>query len=117
MSGLKTGVENDIFWSETGSGFAEPSNTTPEEFPGVLPPPTPHVVCYILSVLSSCMATGRISLNNGSILVVHCLIGRLLSAALYDCIICFLLVRLLQFYVLYNIIFQSGLSMMEHFRV
>ena len=81
------------------------------------PPPTPHVVCYILSVLSSCMATGRISLNNGSILVVHCLIGRLLSAALYDCIICFLLVRLLQFYVLYNIIFQSGLSMMEHFRV
>ena len=33
------------------------------------------------------MTTGRISLNNASILVVHCLIGRLLSAALYDCII------------------------------
>ena len=26
-SGLKTGVENYIFWSETGSGFGEPGGT------------------------------------------------------------------------------------------
>ena len=35
------GVENDIFWSEIGSGFGEPSKTPPEEFPGVLPSPQP----------------------------------------------------------------------------
>ena len=27
--GLKTGVENDIFWSEIGSGFGEPGGTPP----------------------------------------------------------------------------------------
>ena len=32
MSGLKIGVENDIFWSEIGSGFGEPGGTSP---PGV----------------------------------------------------------------------------------
>ena len=26
--GLKTGVENDIFWSEMGSGFGEPGSIT-----------------------------------------------------------------------------------------
>ena len=26
--GLKTSVENDIFWSETGSGFEEPGGNT-----------------------------------------------------------------------------------------
>ena len=26
-AGLKTGVENDMFWSEIGSGFGEPSGT------------------------------------------------------------------------------------------
>ena len=27
MPGLKTGVENGIFWSEIGSGFGEPDGT------------------------------------------------------------------------------------------
>ena len=27
--GLKTGVENNSFWSEIGSGFGEPSGTLP----------------------------------------------------------------------------------------
>ena len=29
MPGLKTGVENDIFWSEIGPGFGEPGGTPP----------------------------------------------------------------------------------------
>ena len=29
-SGLKTGVENYIFWPETGSGFGEPGGTPPQ---------------------------------------------------------------------------------------
>ena len=32
-SGLKMGVENDIFWSETGSGFGEPGCTPPPRIP------------------------------------------------------------------------------------
>ena len=43
MSGLKTGVEDFIFWSETGSGFREPGGTPHQEFPGVPPPPGLHV--------------------------------------------------------------------------
>ena len=39
MSGLKTGVEDFIFWSETGSGFRESGGTPHQEFPGVPPPP------------------------------------------------------------------------------
>ena len=35
------GVENDIFWSETGSGFGEPGSTPHQEFPGVPPGPFP----------------------------------------------------------------------------
>ena len=34
-SGLKTGVKNDVFWSEIGSGFEEPGGTPHQEFPGV----------------------------------------------------------------------------------
>ena len=34
---LKTGVENDIFWSEIRSGFGEPGGTPHREFP-VVPP-------------------------------------------------------------------------------
>ena len=41
MPGLKTGVENDIFWSQIGSGFGEPGGTPPQQFPGVIPPPPP----------------------------------------------------------------------------
>ena len=29
MPGLKTGVENDIVWSEIGPGFGEPGGTPP----------------------------------------------------------------------------------------
>ena len=32
-SGLKTGVENYIFWSEVGSGFGEPGGTPPLRIP------------------------------------------------------------------------------------
>ena len=39
MSGLKTGVEDFISWSETGSGFREPGGTRYQESPGVPPPP------------------------------------------------------------------------------
>ena len=28
MTGLKTGVKNDIIWSEMGSGFGEPAGTS-----------------------------------------------------------------------------------------
>jgi len=35
---MKTGVENEIFWSEIGSGFGEPGGTPPtensQEYPG-----------------------------------------------------------------------------------
>ena len=31
--GLKTGVENYIFWSERGSGFGEPGGTSPPRIP------------------------------------------------------------------------------------
>ena len=34
--GVKTGVVNDIFWSETGSEFEELGGTPHQEFPGVL---------------------------------------------------------------------------------
>ena len=33
LAGLKTGVENGIFWSELGSGFGEPGGTTPPRIP------------------------------------------------------------------------------------
>ena len=29
-SGLKTGVENDIFWCQIGLGFGEPGRTSPQ---------------------------------------------------------------------------------------
>ena len=43
VPGLKTGVENDILWSEIGSGFGELGGTWAahhhQEYPGVLLPP------------------------------------------------------------------------------
>ena len=36
--GLKTGVKNNIFWSEIGSGFEEPGDTPPQGILGVSPP-------------------------------------------------------------------------------
>ena len=37
MLGLKMGVENDIFWSEVGSGFGEPGSTPPPRIPRSTP--------------------------------------------------------------------------------
>ena len=38
MPGLKTGVENGIFWSEIGSGFGEPGGTPLPKIPRSVPP-------------------------------------------------------------------------------
>ena len=47
--GLKTGVENDIFfWSEMGSGLGELGGTPPPRIPGSIPfppPPPPPSSC------------------------------------------------------------------------
>ena len=109
------GVENASFWSEMGSGFGEPASTPPWRIPRSTPlPPAPR---WFWSVLSSCMTTGRISTNNGSIfkIVVHCLIGGLLTAALYDCIIFFSLWGFYSFMFFFTSFFQTSLSVMEHF--
>ena len=37
MPGLKTGVENDNFWSEIGSRFGEPGGTSPPRIPRSTP--------------------------------------------------------------------------------
>ena len=37
--GLKTGLENDTFWSEIGSGFGEPGGTTQPRIPRSTPTP------------------------------------------------------------------------------
>ena len=34
---MKTGVKNDIFWSEIGSGFGEPDGTPPTGSPIPIP--------------------------------------------------------------------------------
>ena len=36
--GLKTGVENDIFWYEIGSGFGDAGGTPPPKNPRSTPP-------------------------------------------------------------------------------
>ena len=51
-SGLKTGVENDIFWPEIGSGFGETGGTLPPKFLRSTPPhpgasiPVVAMACY-----------------------------------------------------------------------
>ena len=40
--GLKTGVENYIFWSEIGSGFGEPGGTPPPRISRSTPPGIYH---------------------------------------------------------------------------
>ena len=46
------GVENDIFWSETGSGFGEPVVTPPLRIPrSGAPPPPPGRVTYRIGVI------------------------------------------------------------------
>ena len=37
--GLKTGLKNEIFWSEIGSGFGEPGGTPPPRIPWSTPLP------------------------------------------------------------------------------
>ena len=44
MPGLKTGVENAIFWSQIGSGFGEPGGTPPPTIPRSNPPPAPDFI-------------------------------------------------------------------------
>ena len=39
--GLKTGVENAIFWSEIGSGFGDVGGTPPPKIPRSTSPPPP----------------------------------------------------------------------------
>ena len=39
--GLKTGLENGIFWSEIGSGFGEPGGTPRPRILRSIPPPPP----------------------------------------------------------------------------
>ena len=48
MTGLKTGVQNDMFWSDTGSGLGEPSGTHQQEFPRV----SPGFTIYCSNVIS-----------------------------------------------------------------
>ena len=45
------GVENDIFWSETGSGFGEPVVTPPLRIPRSTPPPPPGRVTYRIGLI------------------------------------------------------------------
>ena len=55
-SGLKTGVENGIFWSEIGSGFGEPGGTPLPEIPRNTPPPPGFAPML-------CIVSGWISFN------------------------------------------------------
>ena len=45
--GLKTDVENYIFWSEIGSGFEEPRGTPPPRIPRSTPPPAKETTVYL----------------------------------------------------------------------
>ena len=45
---LKTGVENNIFWSEIGSGFEEPDSTLPPRIPRSSPPRR----CFLKSIFT-----------------------------------------------------------------
>ena len=65
MPGLKTGVENAIFWSQIGSGFGEPGGTPHQQFPGVSPLPRPPL--YSPSLLKKIIGSpvlGRTSKGN-----------------------------------------------------
>ena len=53
-SGLKTGVENDMFWSEIGPGFKTRGGTRPPRFPRS----TPSRVLYLQLYLRVFAETG-----------------------------------------------------------
>ena len=46
ISGLKTGVENYIFWSETGSGSGEPGGTPPPRITRSTPRDSGHQIVF-----------------------------------------------------------------------
>ena len=57
--GLKTGVENDIFWSEIGSGFGDAGGTPPtKNFKDY--PPGSHPASRALSFFSQSSAAGKL---------------------------------------------------------
>ena len=65
--GLKSGVENNSFWSEIGSGFGKQSSTPPPRIPKSIPQGlTVHLClfeCYIMLLivlLPSAIFNGRV---------------------------------------------------------
>ena len=63
MPGLKTGVENAIFWSQIGSGFGEPGGTPPPTIsrsnpaPHFIPPRSSRRVLVVLCLAEQTKAT------------------------------------------------------------
>jgi len=68
------GVENDIFWSEIGSGFGEPGGTPAPRIPRSTSPPLPHALSLILDGFDSqndvCLSMKAITLPYVNISVV-----------------------------------------------
>ena len=56
MPGLKAGVENDIFWSEIGSGFEEPGGTPQPRIPRRLVPTPGQLTAHFTEIS---LATGQ----------------------------------------------------------
>ena len=74
MPGLKTGVENEIFWSEIGSGFVEPGGTPLSKIPRSAPPPPPVTTSGVV-FLSEKFRAARQSRERLKI-IVHVSLGR-----------------------------------------
>ena len=53
MPGLKTGVKNDTFWSEIGSGFKETVGTPSPIIPRSTPPPPSGMLEIFITYRSS----------------------------------------------------------------
>ena len=67
-AGLKTGVKNEIFWSEIGSGFGEPVGTPPARILGR----TSQVLKnrYFLKTFHClCILLGKVLINSETFLV------------------------------------------------
>ena len=56
--GLKTGVENDIFWSDIGSGFGELGGTPPPRIPRSNPPRV-EFPFNLIGILTMALLTGQ----------------------------------------------------------
>ena len=63
-TGLKTGLENYIFWSEMGSGFKEPEGTPPPRVPRGTSPPRGGITCFFLTLF---VGRGRLKRGRESI--------------------------------------------------